>query len=65
LITHTILAAALNRAKLRFQTERHGNRNAIERIFREIKRQVFLFINGFNTVDPATTKTWPKSFAGW
>ena len=32
------LAAALQRAGLRFQTVRHGNRNAVERIFKEIKR---------------------------
>src|SRR6056297_3377394 len=30
------LAAALRRAGLQFQTVRHGNRNAIERVFREV-----------------------------
>lgn len=33
------LKAALERLGLRFQTTRHGNRNAIERPFREIKRR--------------------------
>jgi len=33
LITRIITAAALQRAGLRFQTIRHGNRNAVERIF--------------------------------
>ena len=33
----THLHAALQRAGLRFQTECHGNRNAVERIFREVK----------------------------
>ena len=34
----THLHAALQRAGLRFQTERHGNRSAVERISREVKR---------------------------
>src|SRR6056297_2854208 len=33
------LRAALQRVGLRFQTEPHGNRNAVERIFRAIKRR--------------------------
>jgi len=59
------LSAALNRIGLRFQTVRHGNRNAVERVFREIKRQTFSFSNSFSHVDPATAKTWLKSFAVW
>jgi len=42
LIVHSF-SVALNRAGLRFQTVRHGNRNAVERVFREIKRRKFLF----------------------
>ena len=59
------LSAALNRAGLRFQTVRHGNRNAVERIFREIKRRTSSFSNSFSHVDPATVETWLKSFAVW
>jgi len=33
------LSAALNRVGIRYQTARHGNRNAVERLFREIKRR--------------------------
>ena len=33
------LAAALRRSGLRFQAVRHGNRNAVERVFREVKRR--------------------------
>ena len=56
------LAAALNRAGLRFQTLRHGNRNAVERVFREIKRRTSSFSNSFSHVEPATAETL-QSFA--
>ena len=59
------LSAALNRAGLRFQTVRHGNRNAVERLFREIKRRTSSFSNSFSHVDPATAETWLQSFAVW
>jgi putative transposase len=59
------LAAALNQAGFRFQTLRHGNRNAVERIFWEIKRRTFLFSNSFIHVEPATAETWLQSFAVW
>ena len=45
------LQAALQRAGLRFQTERHGNRNPVERIFREVKRRTSSFSNCFNLVN--------------
>lgn len=32
------LQAGLQRAGLRFQTERHGNQNAVDRIFGEVNR---------------------------
>jgi len=59
------LQAALQRAGLRFQTERHGNRNAIERIFREVKRQTSSFSNCFRHVEPSTAENWLQSFARW
>ena len=59
------LAAALNRAGLRFQTLRHGNRNAVERVFREIKRRTSSFSNSFSHVDPETAETWLQSFGVW
>jgi putative transposase len=57
------LAAGLRRAGLRFQTVRHGNRNAVERVFREIKQRTSSFINSFSHVDPATAETWLQAFA--
>ena len=59
------LQTALQRAGLRFQTQRHGNRNAVERIFREVKRRTYLFSNCFSHVEPNTAGNWLQSFARW
>ncbi|WP_436903776.1 IS6 family transposase [Halovenus halobia] len=59
------LQAALHRAGLRFQTERHGNRNAVERTFREVKRRTSSFSNCFSHVEPDTAENWLQSFARW
>jgi putative transposase len=59
------LAAALRRSGLRFQTERHGNRNAVERVFREVKRRTSSFSNSFSHVNPETAETWLRAFAVW
>jgi len=59
------LTAALRRAGLRFQLIRHGNRNAVERIFREVKRRTSSFSNSFSHVQPTTAETWLQAFAGW
>ncbi len=56
------LAAALQRTGLRFRPERHGNRNAVERLFREVKRRTYSFSNSFSHVDPATVETWLQAF---
>ena len=59
------LQTALARAGLRFQTTRHGNRNAIERIFRELKRRTSSFSNCFSHVEPQTAENWLQAFAAW
>ncbi|SDY56295.1 hypothetical protein SAMN04487946_12319, partial [Halobellus clavatus] len=59
------LQTALARASLRFQTERNGNRNAIERIFRELKRRTSSFSNCFSHVEPQTAEKWLQAFAAW
>ena len=61
----THLQTALDRAGLRFQCERHGNRNSAERVFREIKRRTSSFSNCFSHVQPATAETWLQAFAVW
>ena len=50
------LRAALQRFGLQFQTERHGNRHAVERIFREAKRRMSSFSNCFSHVEPKTAE---------
>ncbi len=57
------LAATLRRAGLRFQTLCHGNRNAIERIFREVKRRISWFSICFSHVQPTAAETWLQAFA--
>jgi len=52
------LAAALQRAGLRFHPVRHGNRNAVERVFQEVKRRTSSFSNSFSHVEPATAESW-------
>jgi putative transposase len=59
------LQTALQRAGLRFQMRRHGNRNAIERIFRELKRRTPSFSNCFSHVEPETAESWLQTFARW
>jgi len=59
------LRAALKRAGLRFQAERHGNGNAVERIFREVKCRTSSFSNCFSHVEPSTAENWLQSFARW
>jgi len=50
------LQTALQRAGLRFQMCRHRNRNAVERVFRGLKRRTSSFSNCFSHVKPKTTK---------
>ena len=57
------LQAALSRLGLRFQIRRHGNRNSIERIFRDIKRRTSSFSNTFSHVEPTTAGSWLEAFA--
>jgi len=59
------LKAALARLGLRFQTTRHGNRNTIERVFREVKRRTSSFSNTFSHVQPTTAENWLQAFAVW
>jgi putative transposase len=59
------LQTALQRAGLRFQICRHGNRNAVERIFRELKCRTSSFSNCFSHVKPETAENWLQSFARW
>jgi putative transposase len=57
------LQTALRRHGLRFQHETHGNRTAIERLYKEIKRRPDQFGNHFRHVEPATAETWLQAQA--
>lgn len=59
------LQTALQRHRLDFRYERSGNRNAVERLFREIKRRTSSFSNSFSHVDPKTAETWLLAHATW
>ena len=59
------LKNALNRLGLRFQVTRHGNRNSVERVFREVKRRTSSFSNTFSNACLSTVDSWLKAFAVW
>ncbi|MDF9747838.1 IS6 family transposase [Natrinema salsiterrestre] len=56
---------AFRRSGLRFRYEKHGNRNAAERVFRETKRRTSSFSNCFSHAQPSTAESWLQSFAVW
>jgi len=59
------LASALDRLGLRFQTVRHGNRNSVERVFREVKRRTSSFSNTFSNASLHSAESWLQAFAVW
>jgi putative transposase len=59
------LKNALDRLGLRFRVCRHGNRNAVERVFREVKRRTSSFSNTFSNARLPTADSWLKAFAVW
>jgi transposase-like protein len=59
----TPLQDACRRHGLDFRYEKHGHRNSVERVFREVKRRTTSFSNCFSNVTAATADEWLKSFA--
>jgi transposase-like protein len=57
------LQRACHKHNLDFRYERHGNRNRVERVFREIKRRTTCFSNFFSNADAETANEWFRSFA--
>jgi putative transposase len=57
------LKDACSRHGLDFRYEKHGNRNSVERVFREVKRRTSSFSNCFSNADAATADDWLRSFA--
>jgi putative transposase len=52
------LQTALRRSGLRFRVTKHGNRNSVERVFRELKRRTKAFSNCFSNAQPKTAEEW-------
>jgi len=57
------LQAARHRAGYDFGYENHGNRNAVEYVFREIKRRTICFSNCFSNATAETADDWISSFS--
>ncbi len=57
------LKDACRRHGLDFRYERHGNRNSVERVFREIKRRTTSFSNCFSNAEADTADDWLRSFS--
>ena len=57
------LQAACHRAGYDFRYEKHGNRNAVERVFREIKCITICFSNCFSNANAATADDWIRSLS--
>ena len=59
------LEPALRRSGFEYRVERHGLRNKIECVFREVERRTSSFSNCFSHADPATANSWLQAFAVW
>ena len=57
------LQEACNRHGLDFRYTRHGNRNSVERVFREVKRRTSQFSNCFSNAARETADEWLRRFA--
>lgn len=57
------LKAALFELELRFQHVTHGNRNPVERLFKELKRRTEQFANHFRHATADSAETWLQTFA--
>ncbi|ELY75344.1 transposase [Natrinema pallidum DSM 3751] len=59
------LQTALRRHGLRFRYEKQGNRTAVERVFREIRRRSSSVSNCFSHVCRPITNSWLQAVAVW
>jgi transposase-like protein len=57
------LQAACHRHGLRFQHVTHGNRNAVKRVVRKVKRRTNKYSNTFSHVERSTVKNWLQALA--
>jgi putative transposase len=59
------LIGGLRREGLSYRVELHGDRNSVERVFREVQRRTSSFSNCFSHVEPPTAESWLQAFAVW
>jgi len=59
------LRSALDRLGFRFQVTENGNRNSVERMFREVERRTSPFSNTFSHAPLTTAESWLQAFAVW
>jgi len=57
------LQAALHRHSFDHRYEKHGNRNSVERVFRELKLRTNQFSNCFSHAEAETVENWLQAFA--
>ncbi|ELY84073.1 IS240-type transposase (ISH102) [Natrinema altunense JCM 12890] len=57
------LQAVLHQHSLDYRYEKHGNRNSVERVFRELKRRTNSFSNCFSHAEADTVENWLQAFA--
>ena len=57
------LQQACRKHDLDYRYERHGDRNSVERVFREVKRRTTSFSNCFSNAEAETANQWLRSFA--
>jgi len=57
------LKDACSRHGLDHRVERHGDRNSVERVFREVKRRTSSFSNCFSNAEAETADEWLRRFA--
>jgi len=57
------LKDACHRHGLRFQYEKHGDRNAVKRVFQDIKRRTSSFSNCFSNAAADTADEWLRPFS--
>jgi transposase-like protein len=61
--TRTTLHAACRRHGPQFHYEKHGKRNSVERVFREVKRRTSSFSNCFSHAETESADEWLRAFA--
>ncbi|MFC5280087.1 IS6 family transposase [Halorubrum rubrum] len=59
------LIGGLCRENYSYRVERHGFRNSVEHVFREVQRRTSSFSNRFSHVDPPTAETWLQAHTVW